>query len=151
MSNRKHKGFILRFEHTCSTSPPSTHEGFPLCLIPMDHSSVPQHLQALGHSSPVHTASPPARRGRTSNNKFAPELETMRTHTSASSRNKKRSLGDLNTLITNKNSHNKTLLVDIAMDSSSVCVRKLGWEWWRKTQEISFNTLDKNSPFDWKY
>ena len=26
--NRKHKGFVSRFEHTCSTFPPSTHEGF---------------------------------------------------------------------------------------------------------------------------
>ena len=76
VSNRKHKGFILKFEHTCSTSPPSTHEGFPLCSIPMDHSSVPQHLQSLGLSSPVHTASPLARRGRTSNTEFTHELET---------------------------------------------------------------------------
>ena len=28
VSNRKHKGFVSRFEHTCSTSPPSTHEDF---------------------------------------------------------------------------------------------------------------------------
>ena len=99
---------VSSFEHTCSTSPPSTHEGFPLCLIPMDHSSVPQHLQTLGLSSPVHTASSLARRGRTSNNKFAPELETPRTHLSASSKYKERSLGDLNTLITNKHSHRNT-------------------------------------------
>ena len=35
VSNHKHKKFVSRFEHTCSTSPPSTHEGFPLCTIPM--------------------------------------------------------------------------------------------------------------------
>ena len=57
-SNHKHKGFVSRFEHPYSTSPPSTHEEFPLCLIPMDHSSVPQHLQALELPSPVHNASP---------------------------------------------------------------------------------------------
>ena len=37
------------------------------------------------------------------------------------------------------------------MDSSSVCVRKLGLKWWRKTQEITFKTLLINSPFSWKY
>jgi len=75
VSNRKHKGFVSRFEHTCSTSPPSTHEGFPLCKIPMDLSSVPQHLQSLGLPSPVHTQAPQARRGRTSNHQeFTTEL-----------------------------------------------------------------------------
>ena len=35
------------------------------------------------------------------------------------------------------------------MDSSSICVRKLGWNVWKKTQEITFeNTLDK-LPFEW--
>ena len=29
------------------------------------------------------------------------------------------------------------------MDSSSVCVRKLGWKWWRKTQRNHFYTLNK--------
>ena len=37
------------------------------------------------------------------------------------------------------------------MDSSSVCVRKLGLKWWRKTQEITLKTLLINSPFNWKY
>ena len=55
--NRKHERFILRFEHTCSTSPPSTLEGFPLKSIPPDH-SVPQYLQGvhtrtLGLTSPL--------------------------------------------------------------------------------------------------
>ena len=37
------------------------------------------------------------------------------------------------------------------MDSSSVCVRKLGLKWWRKTQEMTLKTLLINSPFSWKY
>ena len=32
------------------------------------------------------------------------------------------------------------------MDSSSVCVRKQGKRWWRKTQEISFKTLLIKTP-----
>ena len=56
ISNRKYRRFVSSFEHTCSTSPPSTLEGFPLKSIPPDH-SVPQHLQGvptrtLGLSSP---------------------------------------------------------------------------------------------------
>ena len=37
------------------------------------------------------------------------------------------------------------------MDSSSVCVRKLEKKWWRKTQEITLNTLDKTSFMIWKW
>ena len=33
-SNRKHGRFVSRFEHTCSTSPPSTLEGFSLKIDP---------------------------------------------------------------------------------------------------------------------
>ena len=77
VSNRKHKGFVLRFEHTCSTSPPSTLEGFPLKSIPPDH-SVPQHLQG----------------------EFTHELETLQTQPSASSKYKNEVFGDHNTLIT---------------------------------------------------
>ena len=33
------------------------------------------------------------------------------------------------------------------MDSSSVCVRKLGWKWWRKTQRNHFYTLLIKLPF----
>ena len=122
MSNRKHKGFVSRFEHTCSTSPPSTHEGFPLCLIPMDHSSVPQHLQALGLASPVHTASSLARQGRTSNKSSHTNSKPPRTHLSASSKNKEEISWWSRILwspITN--SYNTILWIDKAMDSSSDC------------------------------
>ena len=37
------------------------------------------------------------------------------------------------------------------MDSSNICVRKLGWNVWRKTQEITLKTLLINFSFDWKY
>ena len=37
------------------------------------------------------------------------------------------------------------------MDSSSMCVRKLGWNVWRKTQEITLKKLLINFPFNWKY
>ena len=36
--------------------------------------------------------------------------------------------------------------MNMSMNCSSVCVRKQGKRWWRKTQRISFNTLDK-TPF----
>ena len=77
VSNRKHGRFVSRFEHTCSTSPPSHLKDFHYKPILPDH-SVPQHLQGvptrtLGLSSPFtrsrknkHTASPLACRGRTS-------------------------------------------------------------------------------------
>ena len=56
ISNRKHGRLFSRFEHTCSTSPPSNYEGFPLKSILQDH-SMPQHLQqvhtrTLGLTSP---------------------------------------------------------------------------------------------------
>ena len=94
---------LFRGSSTLALYPRLRHyEGYPLCSIPMDHSSVPQHLQTLGLSSPVYTASPPARRGRTSNKSSHTNSKQPRTHSSVSSRNKKRSLGDLNTLITNE-------------------------------------------------
>jgi len=56
MSNRKHGRFVSRFEHTCSTSPPSTLWRIFTITILQDH-SVPQHLQwvhtrTLGLTSP---------------------------------------------------------------------------------------------------
>jgi len=46
VSNRKHKGFVC--SSTLALHPRLRHyEGFPLELIPPDHSLVPQHLQAL--------------------------------------------------------------------------------------------------------
>ena len=86
--NRKYKGFVSRFEHPCSTSPPSTHEGFPLCKIPMDLSLVPQHLQTLGLPSPYTrklTSSPRPHLKPPSSHKNS---KPPRTHLSASSKNK---------------------------------------------------------------
>ena len=91
-------GDLYRSSSTLALRPRLQHyEGFPLESIPPDH-SVPQHLKGvptrtLGLSSPSlvpeHTASPQARRGRTSNKEFTLEPEKMRTHTSASSKYKK--------------------------------------------------------------
>ena len=84
-------GDLFRDSSTLALRPRLHYEGFPLKSIPPDH-SVPQHLQGeftlelLGLSSPVHTASLQARRGRTSNTEFPLESETMRTHTFASSK-----------------------------------------------------------------
>ena len=78
-SNRKHKGFVSRFEHTCSTSLPSTHEGFSLKSIPPDH-LVPQHLQALGLPSPYTRKPHKLAEAAPQTNKFAPELETPSPH-----------------------------------------------------------------------
>ena len=88
-------GDLFRGSSTLALRPRLQHyEGFPLESIPPDH-SVPQHLQGeftlelLGLSSPVHTASPQARRGRTSNTESTHELEIPRTRKSASSKYKK--------------------------------------------------------------
>ena len=56
ISNRKYGRIVSRFEHTCSTSPPSTLWRIFTITISQDH-SVPQHLQwassrTLGPASP---------------------------------------------------------------------------------------------------
>ena len=89
-------------------NPAFTLERFSLKSIPPDH-SVPQHLQGVPTRTlelsspslvPEHTASPQARRGRTSNSEFTLEPETPRTQPSASSKYTKEVFGDHNTLIT---------------------------------------------------
>ena len=39
----------------------------------------------------------------------------------------------------------------MSMNCSSVCEKNKDEKGGGKTQRITFNTLDKNSPFDWKY
>ena len=113
-------GDLFRGSSTLALRPRLQHyEGFSLESIPPDH-SVPQHLQALGLPSPVHTASSLARRGRTSNTEFTRDLETRRTHASASSR-QRRSLWWSQHFDHLKFSHNKDpYRIGIAMDGSSV-------------------------------
>ena len=55
-SNRKHGRFVSRFEHTCSTSPPSHLKDFHYKPIPPDH-LVPQHLQGV-HTRTLGLTSP---------------------------------------------------------------------------------------------
>ena len=74
--NRKHKGFVSRFEHTCSTSPPSTHEGFPLCKIPMDLSSVPYTYKPSDSQVPYTRKSTDSPRPHLAPQEFTPELHT---------------------------------------------------------------------------
>ena len=149
---------LFRGSSTLALRPCLQHyEGFALKSIPLDL-SVPQHLQGefilelLRLSSPVHTASPQAHRGRTSNTEFTHELETPRTRKSASSKYKKRSLGDLNTLITNKHSHNNTPIGWICLWIAQVLCEKIRIEKVEEnSRKITFKTLLINSPFDWKY
>ena len=72
---------LYRGSSTLALRPRLQHlKDFHYKLIPLDH-LVPQHLQGvptrtLGLSSPEHTASPLAHRGRTSNTEFTLEPET---------------------------------------------------------------------------
>ena len=113
-------------------------------IDPPDH-SVPQHLQALGLSSPVHTASPTSLP--------RPHLkQRVHTRTRNTANPQVRLLKEQNrtlvitTLDHLKSSHNKLLLVDIAMDSSSVCVRKIRMRMVEENSRNLFLTLLIKSP-----
>jgi len=67
----------------------------------MDLSLVPQHLQALGLPSPVHTASShKLAEAAPQTKEFTTELQPQRAHLPVSSMNKEKIFGDHNTLIT---------------------------------------------------
>ena len=160
ISNHKHGRIVLRFEHTCSTSPPSTLWKIFTITISKDH-SIPQHLQRV-HTRTLGPASPslvPTRTthastlacwGRTSYNSSNHKLEHLvitsldhhKTLFTEATTSILLTIQEWILVITSldhkNNSHNKDpKMIVIAMKSLSLC-EKNKIELWRKTQEISF-------------
>ena len=159
MSNRKHGRFISRFEHTCSTSPPSTLWRISTRIDLTDH-SVPQHLQGV-HIRTLGLTSPSLVPARTNTHKHTSlsrphlytelpqKLETTWTRKFASSNIR------LNTWWSKHFNHLKTLSqklsyrIDIEMESSSMC-EKTRIDFVMKNKKSLLKTLLINSPFDMK-
>ena len=100
-SNHKHGRFVSRFEHPCSTSPPSTLEGFPLKIDPTGSLGAATPTREVHTRTPLDSLVPSLVPARTTHRKhasllrphlyteFTQEPETTWTRKSASSKYKK--------------------------------------------------------------
>jgi len=160
MSNRKYGRILSRFEHPCSTSPPSTLWRIFTKIDPADH-SVLQHLQRV-HTRTLRPASlslVPARTthasilaclGHTSYNSSNHTSEhlvitsldhhkTLFTEATASTTPHNIRMKSCDHFLGSQKqlSQESSYRMDLAMESASWCEKNKIELWW-KTQEISF-------------
>ena len=134
ISNRKHGRFISRFEHTCSTSPPST-------LWRISTKNNPSRSLGAATLSTSFLKNSWTRKSLTYSYKNNTHKQTSlpRSHLYTSLKNlsqreptssppqiQEYKLGDLYTLIIKNNSHNQSSYrIDMVMESSSLCEKNL--------------------------